>query len=240
MRKGFAAILVVGIVLAVLVLGITVYFKKTQQSPSISNQITIPNTFTPKQSPTPITQSDETANWKTYKNLEGNYSIQYPSGWALTVVERTSTSNNKGHIVIQSKTSENSQIPIDMGEGQIMIVPTASWGVGYKNVSEQDFFNPNNKFWLKGDVGGGGPGLTFLTPEEIRASGRKVMKQIQHPTTEYENANPKQITTNYYIWIGNSDNEVVRLSFTYDDRNPNKESLIQIFNQILSSFKFTN
>lgn len=76
-KKGFAAILILGAVLAVLVLGATVYLKQTQKPWNLPNQVTVPDKTT-KPSPSPTTQSDETANWKMYRNAEFGYEVKYP------------------------------------------------------------------------------------------------------------------------------------------------------------------
>lgn len=80
MSRGFAAILILGIVLAVLVLGTALYLKQTQKPLSVSNQITTPNKIVPKQSSSSA-QSDETANWKTYNDPQGEFTIMYPDNF---------------------------------------------------------------------------------------------------------------------------------------------------------------
>ncbi len=128
-----------------------------------------------------------------------------------------------------------------MGTGSVKIISTNSMrGQQYANISEQDFFNPNNGFWLKGNAGGGGPGTTYSNPEEVSVDGKRAMKQTTHPTTAYEWVGPNQITTNYYVWLGNSANELVAISFTYDNTNKNKDELIKNFSKMVSTFKLTN
>lgn len=87
MRKGFAAILVLGLVVSIFVLGATFYFFKQNQKPpqNTVNQITTPNT---NRTPTLITptpkampSSDKTANWKIYTNEKYGFSIRYPNKW---------------------------------------------------------------------------------------------------------------------------------------------------------------
>ena len=46
MREGFSAILILGVVLAVLVLGTTIYLRQTQKLQNVANRVTIPNKIT--------------------------------------------------------------------------------------------------------------------------------------------------------------------------------------------------
>ena len=76
MRKGFAAIIIVGLFTAIFVLGGAFYLKQNQKIPSSQSET--------QASPTP--QSDETvypdqigANWKTYTGID--FQIKYPPSW---------------------------------------------------------------------------------------------------------------------------------------------------------------
>lgn len=91
----------------------------------------------------------------------------------------------------------------------------------------------------KGNASGGGPGTTYSVPEEVKVAGKRTIKQTLHPTTAYEWVGPNQITTTYYVWLGNSANEVVEIAFTYAEKDPNKDSVLKSFDQMLSTFKLT-
>lgn len=229
-----------------LVVGGGLYLFTTKKQPT--------SQYTQQSVPSPTTAQTSNSvvpGWKTYTSTEGNYVIQYPSDWVVEVYKEKypyNTSYDKGHIVFQSrettikeKADDAPGLPVDMGTGSIKIITTNSMrGLQYAKISEQDFFNPNNDFWLKGNAGGGGPGTTYSVPEEVSVGGKRAMKQTTHPTTAYEWVGPNQITTNYYVWLGNSANEVVEISFVYDDTNKNKDALIKNFNQMVSTFKLTN
>lgn len=64
MKKGFAGILILGLIVVVFILAAIIYIK--QRSKPITN---IPN---------PIESQDETTNWKTYTNTKYMYSFMYP------------------------------------------------------------------------------------------------------------------------------------------------------------------
>ncbi len=244
--------IIIGVILLLFIVGGGAYFLGSQKDKSTQsvNQPVVtqpsPTTSTPSQ-----TQTDNTiiSSWKTHTNTEGKYIVQYPQDWVLEIFKEKypyNTSYDKGYIVFQSRATTAKEkaddapgLPVDMATGSIKIITTESMrGLYYDKISEQEFFNPNNDFWPKGNAGGGGPGATYSTPEEVKIAGKRAIKQISHPTTAYEWVGPNQISTNYYIWLGNPANEVVAIIFTYDEKNPNKDSLIKDFNQMLSTFKF--
>ena len=250
-QRGNAPI-IIGVILLLFIVGGGAYFlgsQKDKSTQSINQPVVIqpsPTTSTPSQ-----TQTDNTiiSSWKTHTNTEGKYIVQYPQDWVLEIFKEKypyNTSYDKGYIVFQSRATTAKEkaddapgLPVDMATGSIKIITTESMrGLSYAKISEQEFFNPNNDFWLKGNAGGGGPGTTYSTPEEVKIAEKRAIKQISHPTTAYEWVGPNQISTNYYIWLGNPANEVVAIVFTYDEKNPNKDSLIKDFNQMLSTFKF--
>lgn len=82
-KKGFAQILILGVVLAMLVLATSIYLKQTQKLPNIPSQITTSNKTTPKPSPSPVTQSYETANWKTFAYVYNLFNFKYPNIWVF-------------------------------------------------------------------------------------------------------------------------------------------------------------
>ena len=250
-QKGNVPI-IIGVILLLLIVGGGSYFLGFQKDKSIqSNNPPVLTYPSPATSTSNQTQTDNTAipNWKTHTNTEGKYTVQYPQDWVLEIFKEKypyNASYDKGYIVFQSRATTAKEkaddapgLPVDMATGSIKIITTESMrGTEFAKILEQDFFNPNNSFWLKGNAGGGGPGYTYSTPEETKIAEKRAIKQISHPTTAYEWVGPNQITTNYYIWLGNPANEVVAIAFTYDDKNPNKDSLIKNFNQMLSTFKF--
>lgn len=251
-QKGLM-LLILGVAILLIIVAGGAYYLGSKNT-NLTSKPEVPQPATSATTPTlnPITSTeDSTAGWKTYTSTEGKYSIKYPQDWVVEVYKEKypyNTSYDKGYIVFQTRATTATEkandapgLPVDMGTGSVRIISTNSMrGQQYANISEQDFFNPNNGFWLKGNAGGGGPGTTYSNPEEVSVDGKRAMKQITHPTTAYEWVGPNQITTNYYVWLGNSVNELVAISFTYDNTNKNKDDLIKNFNQMISTFKLTN
>ena len=251
-RKGFMPLILGVAILLIIVAGGAYYLGSKNTNLTSKPQIQQPATSVTTPTSNPITSTEDfTAGWKTYASTEGKYSIKYLQDWVVEVYKEKypyNTSYDKGYIIFQTRATTAKEkaddapgLPVDMGTGSIKIINTNSMrGQQYANISEQDFFNPNNGFWLKGNAGGGGPGTTYSNPEEVLIDGKRAMKQTTHPTTAYEWVGPNQITTNYYVWLGNSANELVTISFTYDNTNKNKDDLIKNFNQMVSTFKITN
>lgn len=84
MRKGFAAIFILGIALAILVLGTAIYIKQSKKVPISTSQLTTPNKIPLKPSASPTSQSNDTANWKTYSSSNGRFTIKYPRDWIVS------------------------------------------------------------------------------------------------------------------------------------------------------------
>lgn len=74
---------------------------KTIELPQIENQ-----------APIAETQKDETADWKTYKNDEGKFSLKYPSIWKFTT-----SSSNSGAMKTIIFTGNEGIVQVDYGQG---------------------------------------------------------------------------------------------------------------------------
>lgn len=247
-QKGFVPVLIV-VLVATLLGG---YFLYSKQFKSVLQQPSSTPTITSNES----SSSAETANWKAHTNIEGSYSFQYPPTWVVEIFKEKYPNNvsyDKAHVIFQSRATTDQEkvddkpgLPVDMATGSIKVsiakesfqLVTGEFNNETK-ISEQDYFNLNNSFWPKGNIGGGGPGHTYSNPEEIKIAGKRAVKQESHPTKAYEWVGPNQISIDYYIWLGNSANEVIQITFTYDNTNPDMSTLIKKFNQILSTFKVT-
>ena len=84
MRRGFATILILGLVVAAFALGGAFYVKqRPSPTPPINNQPTIKSS--PQASPSPLSSPADTSNWKTYTNNEFNFEFKYPKEISLNV-----------------------------------------------------------------------------------------------------------------------------------------------------------
>jgi len=88
MRKGFAAILIVAIVAAILGTGGILAYQKLFQKPSASPSTANRELTTPTASPSPTdetvyTEESRSADWKTYTNTKGKFSFKHPQVYSI-------------------------------------------------------------------------------------------------------------------------------------------------------------
>jgi hypothetical protein len=74
-QKGFANLILVGIVLVLIAVGGYFLWSKKAKAPVVA-QTNTPVTSTP-------TQAGDMANWKTYTNTQYGFEFQYPADWNL-------------------------------------------------------------------------------------------------------------------------------------------------------------
>lgn len=243
-QRGFVPIyLLIGAVILVALSG-ALYFGKLPLNPATSQpQVTVTPTPRPQISITPTPQQlrlDKSSGLVTYASSKNSFSVQFPKQWVVK--------KEKDRIYFTSRERTSKEIeedvpglPVDIASGSVMVINTervvnfVRWK-DYSKITEEKFFNIQN--WSKGDQGGGGPGTTHLVPEEVSIGGKRVMKQVTHPTRVYEWWAPIHLTVRYYIWLGNEGNEVLLIDLTYDDTNPQKDVLLEDFDKILATFKF--
>jgi len=191
----------------------------------------------------PNPTADPTANWKTYTSVDGSYSFKYPATWSAS----NKDPNNlkvKGFVSFQNYEIPNTREmpmgnPKDHVYGSVSIAGGNSFrGEAYKNLSASDFFNPKSSFWIVGSRLGGGPGTDFGVPQEKTVGGKRAMAQISHPSQDYEAVSPNDISINYYVYL--NQNEILFIGFNYRSDYESKNQVLQQYDQILSTFKFTN
>ena len=216
-QKGFAPIIII-VLVAIVASG--VYFLGTKNILKLPTSFSLP-TISPSPTPTP----DPTANWKTYTYYAYGYSVKYPSDWK----------------VIEAKPSNTPNWPYDISqENQLQKV----------NFLEEKI----DKTW---------PGSFVIsvnkTPENFdteRWASNYFVPLIADPTTNL--AKPKgkisvdnNIAYRFSVFQFDSDRTEIGLvkngniyMFTFTDdvpieNDPNIEKHKEIYNQILSTFKFT-
>lgn len=114
---------------------------------------------------------------------------------------------------------------------------TNSFGEKWENLTDQEFYDTQGPYWKKGLDSHSVYGYTYNYLPLTKIANKKAIVQVYHPTKYYESETPDQIHYNYVLLI---DNNVFNISFQINDKNPQKEEMIKIRDQILSTFKFTN
>lgn len=75
--------ILVGVLILVSVAGGAYYFGKSSTPKSSPAPVVTSQTPQPTPDETVYTESDRSANWKTYTNIKYGYSIRYPDDWSL-------------------------------------------------------------------------------------------------------------------------------------------------------------
>lgn len=175
----------------------------------------------PSASPSPTSTPDPTANWKTYTNHEYGYSVEYPSDWKVSEAKPPNTPDWPYDILQENQLHEVKFLEekIDTWPGSFVILvnknpenfDTKSWASNY--------FVP-----LISD-----PTVNLAEPQgEISINNHTAYK---FSVFEFDG---------YRTEIGLVKNgNIYMFTFTDDTPNdPNLEEHKEIYNQILSTFKF--
>lgn len=91
--RGSAAILMIGIISAIILSAGAFYLLKKPTSPTASNPV-VQSQPTPTPAPadeTLYTEDSRSANWKTYTNTSDHFTIKYPSEWRIESIGNTAT-----------------------------------------------------------------------------------------------------------------------------------------------------
>lgn len=212
-QKGFSVILIlVGIFIISGVIISGAYYLGTLKSKPQNPMVT---------SQTPQPTPDETANWKTYISTWGNFKFKYPNEWRI-VEER----------------EESYSMTLDNQKDQTSIESVSiSISTGIYNITEEEFTNPQSWYWLN-RTGAAKASPIKATPLEI--GGKKAMKwDPEHYDPTLKNY-PRRVSTNYEIWLGGSNKRGMSISLIYAEANPKSREVLNIFDKILSTFKFTD
>lgn len=189
-RKGFATILVLGLILAVFIL-FGVYFLNLKTLPNQNNNV---RTLTPAtqatSTPTASSTPDKTTNWKTYSDAANGVSFKYPESFQITYQTNNEIDwNPPGYLFtmvlkVQDKPfedlKENTKIRLSNEPRTNEITINKFYenlivDVGGKNISRQTFScntmdcyfhllsfeNHGKYYWLIYDGAGGGRLQTF-------------------------------------------------------------------------------
>ncbi len=203
-------------------LGTTVYFGVLKNNPPVAVQPTITPTITSSLTPTAtltliptVTPNNiDTSDWKTYRNEKFGYEIKYPKDWKLIYLSDLYPGNTSISLRSPGYQSIKDENVIFDGEVYVSVIDNPS------NLSIKDLFNTFNdtgRFWFakydhKDITINGNHGVLFDNVAEDTVSNIK--------------------RTSVYI---QGEKKVIDVSYLFLE-NPNRE----IYDKILSTFKFTN
>lgn len=189
-------------------------------------------------------QRDPNDNWKTYVNKERGFSFKYPNDWKVTSPGHPFGENNpksKYYSITYAVLTNKENTTYDIKPDVVIVrigefSKTNSFEEKWENLTDREFYDTQGPYWKKGLDSHSVYGYTYSYPSLTEIANKKAIAQVYHPTEYYESATPDQITYNYVLLI---DNNVFSILFKINDKNPQKEEMIKIRDQILSTFKFT-
>jgi len=174
-------------------------------------------------SPTPTANTDETVNWKTYKNKKYNYQVSYHSDWYVLYSDTEDLDTARDISFRKFK-----DLPF-YAEGQIEFTIIVHP-------------NPNNltlsEFLIRGDINIFHPELSeFITLEGEQEDRRKTVEKMEKTTFNgFEALRYKELENEIKLFVNNNNIFLFYLNVSDNNASVNPEEL---FNQILSTFQFT-
>ncbi|MBI4035555.1 hypothetical protein HY383_01275 [Candidatus Daviesbacteria bacterium] len=234
MQKGFASVLVlIGILVLTAVAGGAYYLGKSQVTkPQPQNPVVV--------SPTP----DETANWKTYTSQYG-YSFKYPESWGAT-----ESVGDEG-VVIYSK-PEYIQLIQQLEQGfdkeDYATVEVGMYLKGQQVADNSLGSNSNQIISPDTDVKDFVSRLYFSiiqSKEDTTFNGKPAVsvtfkRMVPPPGVALGSQDPPiQDGTTKSVWTKYNGN-ILFINYQYGRKYMNSNALPIIFDQILSTFKFTH
>ncbi len=224
-QKGFAPILIL-IIIAVLIGGYLIYQNSQNQSKTIplpTPQLTSTPTATPES-----TNSAETTNWKTYTNTDYGFSFQYPSSLYLFDCSKDfyEVKPLYVHLSDNAKDDCNTTYKAFLSSINVSVVKNFDKNKDYPIVKL------NNRTEKTMNIGGKSAIQIIGTYEEVGDQGEKLSSQpirtINSTVISYKENVSIKITYQRISSVKNNDQ-----GFSV------KPDTTGIFDQILSTFKFT-
>lgn len=197
-------------IVTVIIIAIGAYVLGTKQSQPVVQNSVQP---TPTPSPTPI---DETVNWKTYTDPTYNYSLNYPSDWSLLGTPNVAFSSADSQTTTGGTTIRGGKIVILVSNYKafsVNLITDKSLTEFYKNVysnkSQTDF--------------------VVIDRKDISISNILALRYVaEAPGTD------DGTMTGAMVVYGNN---VYQIEANYGRKD--KLKTLEVFDQILSTFKFT-
>jgi len=197
------------------VIGIVGYVLGSRKNQTVNQQtITISPTVS---QPSPTATPDETANWKTYTNKKYNYSVAYPSTWILREEPNVSFSSPINESTANGTLINGGTIVIFVDNNRAFTNKSLTtidalydfYKNVYSNKSQTDFIVTDRKYITVS----GEPALRYIAEAPGLADGTMVGTMVVYK------------------------NDIYRIDVNYGKNN--KQEVIELFDQILSTFKFT-
>lgn len=223
-EKGFTPILILVIILIIAgIVGGAFYFNKSLVKSSTQLQTTVPTMQLAKIA----TGSAETINWKTFQNSKYGFSLKYPSSWN---VDNSEGMDMKGNIAFGvylrnfTPSAERGTNAIDKnldkGKAQISI----SKNVKPSNITLEQFIDQEANNFRRST---GQEGNVSLLKTQLLVNNKEAVQT--------ESPNFKGPFPNIAIYIKKTETELYVINASLD-----YPSYSQTFEQILSTFKFTD
>lgn len=226
MQKGQTQVLILaGIVILIAVVGGIFFLGRiTAPKPQPQNVAT----SSPQPSPTPdetvYTKPDRSVNWKTYKNSKASFSFKYPSEWYLGN-EELSTNHIKS-VILASCDIKNqpycgigNKNHIDFG---VRYIDKTSVFEGAENAEayyQRIAKSPNS-----------GKNKRFITVDNKSA--------IRYSTIDIGTTDPSGFASMGDTVVLDYNGEILVVTISVNIKNNNLNQAIEIFDQILSTFRF--
>lgn len=216
-QKGFFPV-ILGVLLLLVIIAGGAYYLGTQtsttstQPPTNQNNVRTNPTQTPEITQVPQT-NDSIVNWKTYTSTKAKYSFKYPTEWPL-----------------------------------VNVPPSQGCDVCVEQINITFKYNPNS--------GDGNVAIVLIFKEDkikalddyvnIHVRGDSSKVNLQYTTVGGEKAVSYTLSGGLpplpvieYAVVKNGLYYIIRLDDSIET-NKNKEKNVQLFNEMLSTFKFTN
>lgn len=223
-EKGQALILIVVAILVLVAIAAGVYYFGKQNSSQPRNTPIVSESQKPS-TPSSTTTKDEFSDWKTYTNKKYGYSVRYPADWLMTEGESTAVDIPKIHsfsLTKTDKTQNQVDLPGDFKDDakyviSIRVSPNSS------NYTAQEYIlqnvSPESQEEFKKEL------------QDIIVGGGKGVKLLQAA------APASGLATTIYI---SHANKIYEFSYGAMAHQETHTKFMNIFDQILSTFKFTD
>ncbi len=191
--------------------------------------------------PTPTI--NETAYWKTYTSPEGMFSLEYPQDWYFKSAKEEYGSNYQGarvEILFSNKLNKDGKIPSGVEIDRYTVsgiigIDKCKYASGCEIWTEEDkFYNLKSPLWQ----GGGGLCQTTQQVSLSELAGKKAILIKSNSDSKYEICKGSY-SIQYNVLLNDAGNEHLTLTFGYNNQNQDNSQVLDKFNQILKTFRFS-